>query len=466
MGAQDFKREETDRAFEHLYRSHRSDVYRAAMRRTHDHHEAEDVTQSAFLDAYRAVLRGAEPELPRAWLLAIAENVRRRRFATSLRRPRTTPFDHAAAVSTSPDQIRVEEIREALAQLPANQRSAVVLREVAGLSYAEISSRLDVSVPAVQMLLFRARQSLRSALAPSLGRVPGLLAPHWLVALTARFESVSVGARSLGNVGARSLPAVGTAAVAAVAGVGTVSVISGSPRPPVSQVSAAPAAPAARAPVPARLAGVSWAKPTAATAQPVTRGSTAPRRLVNPAVRTNPGASAAAPVAVVTPAAPGAPTPTATPTPSADPTPTATSAPTADPTVVDAAPAAPSPAAPTAASGDGERSAPALIPLPTTIGPVDVPVQVTLPESLQIPVTLPESLPIPVTLPVPVTLPPTVPLPVQVTQPLPVTVQLPVPVPVVEAPSVEVPEVPTLQLPTVPLLPVEVGGALPVLPGL
>ena len=53
------------------------------------------MTQAAFADAYRAVLRGARPQSPRAWLLAISENVRRRRFRTAQRRPREELVDDA-----------------------------------------------------------------------------------------------------------------------------------------------------------------------------------------------------------------------------------------------------------------------------------------------------------------------------------------------------------------------------------
>jgi DNA-directed RNA polymerase specialized sigma24 family protein len=88
--------------FEGLYRTHRNEVYRAALRKVGDHHEAEDVTQAAFLDAYKAVLRGSKPDLPRAWLLAIAENVRRRRFRTSLRRPREEPLRDESLPSAEP----------------------------------------------------------------------------------------------------------------------------------------------------------------------------------------------------------------------------------------------------------------------------------------------------------------------------------------------------------------------------
>ncbi|MGH3052942.1 MAG: RNA polymerase sigma factor, partial [Gaiellaceae bacterium] len=57
-----------DRSFEHLYRRHRRDVYGFALRAVRDPDEAEDVTQAAFLNAYRALHRGDHPQKPRAWL--------------------------------------------------------------------------------------------------------------------------------------------------------------------------------------------------------------------------------------------------------------------------------------------------------------------------------------------------------------------------------------------------------------
>ena len=92
-------RADAERSFEQLYRGHRNDVYRAALRALGNSEDAEDVTQAAFVDAYRAVLRGTRPQAPRAWLLTIAENVRRRRFRTSLRRPREEPLDADAALA-------------------------------------------------------------------------------------------------------------------------------------------------------------------------------------------------------------------------------------------------------------------------------------------------------------------------------------------------------------------------------
>src|SRR6266508_2196137 len=69
-----------DTSFERLYRRHRRDVYGAVLRDVRDPDEAEDVTQIAFMNAFRAIRRGEEPDKPRAWLVAIARNVVRRRF--------------------------------------------------------------------------------------------------------------------------------------------------------------------------------------------------------------------------------------------------------------------------------------------------------------------------------------------------------------------------------------------------
>ena len=122
------------------------------------------MTQAAFADAYRAVLRGARPESPRAWLLAISENVRRRRFRTAQRRPREELVDDAdfpLAAELPFEQSR--ELTDALATLP-EERRVFVLREIVGLSYGEIAEELGSTVGSVQMLLFRARRSLRDAL--------------------------------------------------------------------------------------------------------------------------------------------------------------------------------------------------------------------------------------------------------------------------------------------------------------
>jgi RNA polymerase sigma factor (sigma-70 family) len=156
-----------DKAFERLYERHVRDVYRYAAGMLGETADAEDVTQTTFLNAYRAFQSGTRPEKPRSWLIAIAHNVCRQRFRQAQRRPREVAFDErigerdAAVESTAPS---AEDLRRALSQLAPNQRAAVVMRELEGSSYVEIADVLGISVSAVETLLFRARRALREQL--------------------------------------------------------------------------------------------------------------------------------------------------------------------------------------------------------------------------------------------------------------------------------------------------------------
>ena len=202
-----------DLTFEELYRGHRADVYRAALRELGNAHDAEDVTQAAFVDAYRAVLRGTRPQSPRAWLLAISENVRRRRFRTAQRRPREDLVEDADFPLTA--ELPHEQSRalsEALAALPPEHRRVFVLREIVGLSYVEIAAEVEATVASVQMLLFRARRSLRDRLdPPTVSRRPIFLPPlpGWLVGLWSRIEVATLTPRAAGALGAAVLTIAG-----------------------------------------------------------------------------------------------------------------------------------------------------------------------------------------------------------------------------------------------------------------
>jgi RNA polymerase sigma factor (sigma-70 family) len=154
-----------DASFERLYRRHRRDVYGAVLRDVRDPDEAEDVTQIAFLNAFRALRRGEEPEKPRAWLVAIARNVVRRRYRTLATRPREVLLDPDAAPDLSElDGPSAGEIAAAIRRLPPNQRAVILLREIQGLSYGEIATELDLSLAAVETLIFRARGNLAGEL--------------------------------------------------------------------------------------------------------------------------------------------------------------------------------------------------------------------------------------------------------------------------------------------------------------
>jgi RNA polymerase sigma factor (sigma-70 family) len=155
-----------DRAFERLYRVHVHAVYRYALAVLHNEADAEDVTQTTFLNAYRAYERGERPHTPHNWLIKIAHNVCRQRFRDSSRRPREVELNDALtpAATENADVPTATEIRRALGFLAFNQRAALVMRELEGRSYAEIAQVLDVSVSAVETLMFRARRALREQL--------------------------------------------------------------------------------------------------------------------------------------------------------------------------------------------------------------------------------------------------------------------------------------------------------------
>jgi len=82
-----------NRAFERLYRRYGRDVYRFALALVRNPSEAEDVTQTTFMNAYRALQAGEEPRRPHSWLLTIAHNTARSRVRRAMRRPREVPLD-------------------------------------------------------------------------------------------------------------------------------------------------------------------------------------------------------------------------------------------------------------------------------------------------------------------------------------------------------------------------------------
>src|SRR3954462_14459880 len=165
-----------DLAFERLYRRYVKDVYHYALALLRNPADAEDVTQTTFLNAYRAFQRGEEILKPQNWLIKIAHNVARSRYARISRRVKEVPLEDHVDQLADPEEERpnVVGVLRALGRLPFNQRAALVMRELEGRSYGEIADALGVSVAAVETLIFRARRSLRvraSALR-SLGAIP------------------------------------------------------------------------------------------------------------------------------------------------------------------------------------------------------------------------------------------------------------------------------------------------------
>jgi RNA polymerase sigma-70 factor, ECF subfamily len=164
------QRPRPDRGFERLYKRHVGDVYRYALAVMRNPADAEDVTQTTFLNAYRAyVEKGSRPEKPQNWLIAIAHNVCRQRFRQTARRPSEVTFEDDIADTIADEEAPSgEDIRRALGHLAFNQRAALVMRELEGRSYTEIAEILEVSTSAVETLIFRARRALREQLEGSL----------------------------------------------------------------------------------------------------------------------------------------------------------------------------------------------------------------------------------------------------------------------------------------------------------
>src|SRR6266851_4330500 len=158
---------DADHALELLYREHAQDVSRYVLRVLGDRADADDVTQTTFLNAYLALRRGERPRMPGRWLIAIARNTCRARFRHDQRRPQEVALVEemsSTAPPSSDDTPTVAELQRALLELPANQRAALVMRELEGRQGSEIARSLGISLSAVETLLFRARRSLREQL--------------------------------------------------------------------------------------------------------------------------------------------------------------------------------------------------------------------------------------------------------------------------------------------------------------
>jgi len=138
----------------------------AYVRRMSAGADAEDVVQDVFARAYTALRADDRPMALRAWLYRVAHN----RCLDVLRRPApllTEDIDLGADIATLPEVVAGREhLRQVVADiqdLPDQQRSALIIRELEGLSYEELATALDTTVPAIKSLLVRARMNLARA---------------------------------------------------------------------------------------------------------------------------------------------------------------------------------------------------------------------------------------------------------------------------------------------------------------
>lgn len=193
--------------------------------------EAEDAAQQTFLLAHRSLLDGFVPERPEGWLATIARHECYRRLGR--RPPAAVPLQDADG-GGGDDPSGVVDLREeievlcgAVADLPAGQRQAVVLREFYGLSYREVAAVLGVSGAAVESLLFKGRRRLQDRLRPVRAASGALVLPAALRDALAEaipgFAGGGAGAAAAGGVLVKlgSVPLAAKVAAVVVAGTGT-----------------------------------------------------------------------------------------------------------------------------------------------------------------------------------------------------------------------------------------------------
>jgi RNA polymerase sigma-70 factor (ECF subfamily) len=162
-----------------LVAEHQRIVVQLAMNLLGDRDEALDLSQEVFLRVFRTIHRFRGQSSLRTWIYRIAVNQARNRHRFWRRRHRADQVsldehiaahgDFLSAGSSTPDKVLAQKelaarLERALEGLPFDQRTAIVLREIDGLSYEEIAYSLGVAVGTVKSRLTRARQALRSEL--------------------------------------------------------------------------------------------------------------------------------------------------------------------------------------------------------------------------------------------------------------------------------------------------------------
>jgi RNA polymerase sigma-70 factor (ECF subfamily) len=163
-----------------LVAEHQRMVYQLSLNLLGDHNEALDLSQEVFLRVFRTIHGFRGQSALRTWIYRIVVNQARNRQRWWRRRYRSQQVSLDAHLrdfgdfpeqtdGASPDRMLgrkelAERIRTALEQLPFDQRSAIVLREIDGLSYEEIGFSLGVAVGTVKSRLARAREALRAQL--------------------------------------------------------------------------------------------------------------------------------------------------------------------------------------------------------------------------------------------------------------------------------------------------------------
>lgn len=173
------------RAFDVLVLRYQQRIVKLIMRYVHDPAEAQDVAQEAFIKAYRALPSFRGESAFYTWLYRIAINTAKNHLVSLQRRPvdysldLQDPENYEANArlrdEDSPEGIAMqEELRQAvertISTLPEELRTAIMLREIDGLSYEEIATAMECPVGTVRSRIFRAREAIDASIAALAGK--------------------------------------------------------------------------------------------------------------------------------------------------------------------------------------------------------------------------------------------------------------------------------------------------------
>lgn len=170
-------------AFDLLVLKYQHKIANLVSRYVHDSHEAQDVTQEAFIKAYRGLKNFRGESAFYTWLYRIAINTAKNHLVTMSRKISDTGIDamdaeqyeggDALRENASPErQMMTDEIAQvvekSIGDLPEDLRTAITLREFDGMSYEEIAEVMECPIGTVRSRIFRAREAIDNNLAPLL----------------------------------------------------------------------------------------------------------------------------------------------------------------------------------------------------------------------------------------------------------------------------------------------------------
>jgi RNA polymerase sigma-70 factor, ECF subfamily len=175
-------------AYEQLVRTHGGRLLAVARRLLSSEEDARDALQEAFLNAFRSINRFEGQALLSTWLHRIVVNVSLMKLRSRKRKPEES-LDHLlpafqddghfldrfdSGTEPADERLAREEaqaaVRSAIDELPTHYRTVLLLRDIEGLSTQDVAEQLGITTNAVKLRLHRARQALRTLLAPRLGR--------------------------------------------------------------------------------------------------------------------------------------------------------------------------------------------------------------------------------------------------------------------------------------------------------